>query len=68
MQLSPRQQDAFSALSAYIKKTGYSPTSRELGTLLGVSQTAAQNLLTALLKKGAINRLPGQARTITLAQ
>ena len=64
-EITARQQDALSAIAAFIRDRGYSPTVRELGECLGLhSSCSAQRHVEALERKGYITRCPGQARSI----
>ncbi len=64
--LTSRQAETVYAIAAFIKTYGYSPTTRELGDILGVNQTAATNLVAACVRKGKLKRVKGMARTITV--
>lgn len=64
--LTPRQQDTMDVIFEFILYHGYSPTTREIGDLLGVNQTAATNLVAACERKGKLKRIAGKARTITI--
>lgn len=64
--LTPRQQDTMDVIAEYIGTHLFSPTTREIGDMLGVNQTAATNLVAACERKGKLKRIAGKARTITI--
>ncbi len=65
--LTPRQQEVFDLLVAFIKKHGYPPTARELSELIGVaSPNAAAEHLRALRRKGFITITPNMSRGISI--
>ncbi|ENL1650990.1 MULTISPECIES: DNA-binding protein [Raoultella] len=65
--LTPRQQEVFDLLVAFIKKHGYPPTARELSELIGAaSPNAAAEHLRALRRKGVITITPNMSRGISI--
>ena len=63
-ELTVRQQEVLEFIRQQQRKTGFSPSSREIQAHFGFqSQTAAMNHLRALEKKGVIKRTPGKARS-----
>ncbi len=67
--LTPRQQDVLNFLTEQSREEGFMPSTREIKERFGfASQTAAVNHLRALERKGAIRRLPGKARAVTLGR
>jgi repressor LexA len=67
MQLTDKQQAVLDFLEDQLLSTGIMPSTREIQSHFGYSsQTAAINHLRALESKGAIQRLPGKARALTL--
>ncbi|HFI5640643.1 LexA family protein [Raoultella planticola] len=65
--LTPRQQEVFDLLVAFIKKHGYPPTARELSELIGAaSPNAAAEHLRALCRKGVITIAPNMSRGISI--
>jgi repressor LexA len=63
-ELTVRQQEVLEFIRQQQRKTGFSPSSREIQAYFGFqSQTAAMNHLRALEKKGVIKRTPGKARS-----
>ena len=63
-ELTVRQQEVLAFIRQQQRKTGFSPSSREIQAHFGFqSQTAAMNHLRALEKKGVIKRTPGKARS-----
>lgn len=65
--LTPRQQEVFDLLVAFIQKHGYPPTARELSDLIGAaSPNAAAEHLRALRRKGFITIVPNMSRGISI--
>lgn len=65
--LTPRQQEVFDLLVAFIQKHGYPPTARELSDLIGAaSPNAAAEHLRALCRKGVITIAPNMSRGISI--
>ncbi|WP_434642110.1 DNA-binding protein [Klebsiella sp. I138] len=65
--LTPRQQEVFDLLVAFISKHGYPPTARELSDLIGAaSPNAAAEHLRALCRKGFITIGPNMSRGISI--
>ncbi|HIF5902329.1 TPA: DNA-binding protein [Raoultella ornithinolytica] len=65
--LTPRQQEVFDLLVAFIQKHGYPPTARELSNLIGAaSPNATAEHLRALRRKGAITIAPNMSRGISI--
>ncbi|STW07615.1 LexA DNA binding domain-containing protein [Klebsiella grimontii] len=65
--LTPRQQEVFDLLVAYINQHGYPPTVQELAGLIGVSSQNAVTLhLRALHKKNFIKLSRGVSRGISV--
>lgn len=67
--LTARQQELLDFLRNEHNRTRVMPSTREIQQHFGfASQTAAMDLLRALERKGAIQRLPGKARAVVLPQ
>ena len=67
MHLTHKQKAVLDFLEDQLRITGFMPSTREIQSHFGYSsQTAAINHLRALESKGAIQRLPGKARALTL--
>jgi repressor LexA len=65
--LTDKQQAVLDFLETEVTQTGIMPSTREIQQHFGYSsQTAAINHLRALESKGAIQRLPGKARALSL--
>jgi repressor LexA len=65
--LTSRQQEILDFLEEEMMRSGIMPSTREIQEHFGfASQTASVNHLKALEKKGAIQRLAGKARAVTL--
>ena len=66
-ELSERQADTLHAIRAYVAKHKYAPTRAELGKALHLKhQSAVDNHLHALAKKGWLRLAPGRERGIQL--
>lgn len=64
--LSPKERATLVALLRMTKKNGVTPTQRELGMELGVTQTAVKFRLLALARKRFVLLLPRKSRGIVL--
>ncbi len=65
--LTRRQVQILDFIARYRATRGYSPTMREIASLLGLSSVATvAEHISALEKKGMIHRRPNKARSITL--
>lgn len=62
--MSPRQKELVAAISQHIHTHGYSPTQSELAVTLRVSRTRVEHIVSALERKGVIDRRPGLPRTL----
>jgi len=62
--MSPRQQELVEAINQHINTHGYSPTQSELAETLRVSRTRVEHIVSALERKGLIDRRPGLPRTL----
>jgi hypothetical protein len=58
--------EVMDAIRAFVKRTGYAPTVRDLATELGRGHSTIQKAILELAKDGKINRTPGVARGITV--
>jgi repressor LexA len=58
--LTPKQQRVLDCIEQYIDRHGHAPTLREISEILGLgSHSSAQDYVEALVRKGALERLPG---------
>ena len=64
IKLTDRQKQAFDFIKSYIKANRFSPSVMDVANDLGVTNNAASDHINALVKKGAITRLTGKARSI----
>ena len=66
-ELTPRQAEILQFIREFVETAGFPPTRAEIARALGFrSVNAAEQHLKALLRKGAINILPGASRGIRL--
>ena len=65
-ELTEKQKETLLYIDNFIKKNGYSPSTREIGYVFNLSVRAVQLRLEALQRKGYINRPYGIARAITI--
>ena len=66
--LTERQKEALSFISGFIEENGKSPTLREIGSGLGVSHSAARDMVLALARKGRIERSSSKLRSLSLPE
>jgi repressor LexA len=66
MNLTPKQLAILQIIHDTRQANGYSPTMQELATELGVSRVTIFEHIEALIKKGALNREPNKARSLSL--
>jgi repressor LexA len=65
--LTPRQLQVLEFIRSYIAEHTYSPTYQEIGSALGInSKSMIHHIIRRLADRGAIIRLPGRARSITV--
>lgn len=63
-----RQKDCYDFIAARIAETGISPSFDEMADALGLrSKSGIHRIITALVERGKIVRLPNRARSIALA-
>lgn len=63
-ELTPAQAKTLAFIRSYIRKHGYSPTISEMAEDANVNGNAINDRLAVMLKKGAITKTPGIARSI----
>ena len=68
MNLTPKQLRIVQLIRDSRLARGYSPTMQELADELGVSKVTVFEHVEALIKKGALNREPNKARSLSLAE
>lgn len=56
--------EVLDAIRAFVKRTGYAPTVRDLATELGCGHSTIQKAIVELANGGKIKRTPGVARGI----
>lgn len=65
--MTKKQEELYAAIKEFIKKNGYSPTVRELGTITNVKSPATTyGKLIILKRKGYITYVKGKSRTIKI--
>tara|TARA_Y100000310_G_scaffold242266_1_gene246409 strand:+ start:2362 stop:2679 length:318 start_codon:yes stop_codon:yes gene_type:complete len=65
--LTPRQRTAFEFIAAYIEATGSAPTIVEVRAALGnKSKGSTHRIVSAIVDRGYLKRLPRQARALAL--
>jgi repressor LexA len=67
-QITDRQQEVLSFISAFTKDNSYPPTVREISENFGISLRAVQDHIAALQKKGFISIKPKSSRSIRILQ
>jgi repressor LexA len=65
--LTDRQQTVLTFVEEFCSRQGYPPTVREVAAAFGIQPRAAVDHLSALKRKGYLNREPGVSRGLTLA-
>lgn len=67
--LTPRQERLLRIIEESVAKRGYAPTLQEMAQAMGIaSLQGVKDHLTALERKGYLNRFPGRRRAITITQ
>ena len=66
--LTKRQAEALIAIRKFIAIEGHSPTYRDLGHRLGITQPAVHYLAHELKKRGAIDFIPGRSGSIVVLE
>lgn len=67
-ELTPVQAETLAFIEVYRKKNGYSPTVAEMAEAANVNGNAISGRIAAMIKKGAITKTPGIARSIRPTQ
>jgi len=67
MNLTPKQLKILKLIRDWRVRTGYSPTMQELADELGVSKVTVFEHVEALIRKGALEREPNKARSLSIA-
>ena len=68
MNLTPKQLRILQLIRGYRVTNGYSPTMQELAKELGVSKVTVFEHVEALIKKGALQREPNKARSLSICR
>lgn len=69
MSLTPRQRDLLDFIRSYIAKHESAPSYDEMAAGIGLrSKSPISDIIDALVERGAIDRLPNRARTVTLVE
>jgi repressor LexA len=67
--LTPRQERLLRIIEESVAKRGYAPTLQEMAQAMGIaSLQGVKDHLSALERKGYLNRFPGRRRAITVTQ
>jgi len=67
--LTPRQERLLRIIEESVAKRGYAPTLQEMAQAMGIaSLQGVKDHLSALERKGYLNRFPGRRRAITVPQ
>jgi repressor LexA len=67
MNLTPKQLRVLKLVDHWRRSKGYSPTMQELADQLGVSKVTVFEHVQSLVSKGALERDPNKARSLTLS-
>lgn len=62
--VTPAQADVLRYIKAFIQRTGYSPTMREISDALGRSYRSVEKSVIGLERRGRITREPHMPRSI----
>ena len=65
-ELTQAQEKLFNSIAEFISANGFPPTSRELGSILGITSTSVYEQLERLESKGFIKRKKRTARSIEI--
>ena len=65
--LTERQQAILDFINEYVRKNGFPPSVREIGSHFGVYPATVQDHLSALQRKGYLQKKPFQSRTLSVA-
>lgn len=65
--LTPREQSALDFIRRHVEEVGFAPTLREVADEIGLGSVASVSyILDCLVKKGAIRRIPGRPRALSI--
>jgi repressor LexA len=65
--LTERQQAILDFINEYVQKNGFPPSVREIGSHFGVYPATVQDHISALQRKGYLQKKPFQSRTLSVA-
>lgn len=68
MNLTPKQLRILQLIRDWRVRRGFSPTMQELANEIGVSKVTVFEHVEALIKKGALVRVPNKARSLSIAE
>ena len=68
MNLTPKQLEVLKRVAEHRAEQGYSPTMQELADHLGVSKVTVFERVESLVRKGALEREPNKARSLSIAE
>src|SRR5947207_14697398 len=66
MNYTPKQLQIMKFIQEYRRSTGTSPTLEEIGQSLGIHRVTVHQHVGALVKKGAVQKLPQRSRSIEI--
>lgn len=64
--LTERQAEALKYIAGHFNSNGFAPTYRDIGKRLQVAPGRVFEIVSALVERGYVTRLPGRARSIAL--
>ena len=65
-EITPLQQEALDIIRDYANDKGYPPTVKELGDIIGISNSSIYDRINQLVRKGYLQRQKGSARGLTV--
>jgi len=65
--LTERQQAILDFINEYVQKNGFPPSVREIGSHFGVYPATVQDHISALQRKGYLQKKPFQSRTLSVS-
>jgi len=63
---TPKQREIMGIVKAHFGETGMAPTLEEIGNAMGVHRVTVHQHITALIRKGALKKLPQRSRSLRI--
>ena len=65
-EVTQRQQEVIVAIDLFVKEKGFSPSIKELASILNISPASVHERIVHLVNKGYLSRSPGKASSLVV--